>query len=159
MRTVSFVLFFSCLLLTSCKNGDTLLQSTTGQIARSWSSQTSTALSVATGQSFITYKRSASPYDLWINLAPNGVSSEYIDGQADTGTWELVDKQLNITVPGSTTRTYEVEAVSSTNLTLLYVVLNDTQDSNQKAFLSTMKNMFGLDVSKGVKLTIQYSAR
>ena len=159
MRIVSFVLFFNCLSLISCKKGDIIPQSTTAQIARSWSNQTSTALSVATGQSVVTYQRDKSLYDIWANLAPNGVSSEYIDGQVDIGTWELVDKQLKITVPGSTTRTYEVEAISSTNLTLLLVVTADTQDSNQKAFLSTMKSGFGLDASKGVKLTIQYMAR
>lgn len=156
MRILLIILILGNLFLTGCQNND---GPTSSRIARSWQNETSTVLSVASGQSTVTYKRGVTGFEAWMNLAPDGTYTGSVDGKISTGTWQLVDKQLKITVPGSSIPIYEVENISAKNLTLLYVVPANPQDSNQKAFLSTLKNGFGVDISKGVTLTIQHSAR
>ncbi|MDF7817659.1 hypothetical protein P1X15_08630 [Runella sp. MFBS21] len=66
---------------------------------------------------------------------------------------------MKITVPNSSIPVYEVEKVSAKNLTLLSVVPANPQDPNQQAFLSLLQWRYGVDISQGVRLTIEYSAR
>jgi hypothetical protein len=157
MRIFLVSLFLSHLFLTDCQNDGPL--STQSRIARSWQNETSTVVSMTTGKSVVTYNRLTSAYKAWMNLAPDGAYTSYLDNDVTTGTWQLVDNQLKITVPNSSIPVYEVENVSAKNLTLLSVVPANPQDRNQQGFLSLLQWGYGVDISQGVRLTIEYSAR